>query len=233
MELNDEEDYKLYWETIWRFDEVPISSYCHPSSFDGAASSPPLTTKHIVSERNRRKKLNERLHALRTVVPKISKMDKASIIKDAIKYIQELHEQERVLSVCYFFGVHFTPRALQSEITDFECRKLKRSKHMNLSETKKKKIDHAQEDSSGSQTSSIDSLELRNSDVSEKTMAVTLTCDKKSDTMVRLCDVFESLKLKIITANIFAVSGRLWKTVYVEVRERCMKMKIEAALAKS
>ncbi|XP_026382646.1 transcription factor bHLH35-like [Papaver somniferum] len=214
MELNDEEDYKLYWETMfleneeleldsWGFDEVPISSYCDSSSFDRAASSsPPMTTKHIVSERNRRKKLNERLHALRTVVPNISKMDKASIIKDAIEYIQELHEQER---------------ALQSEITELEFRKLKRSKHMNLSETKKKKIDHAQEDSSGSQTPSIDSLEVRISNASEKTMAVTLTRDKKSDTMVRLCQVFESLKLKTVTANIFAVSGRLWKTVYVEV----------------
>ncbi|KAI3874724.1 hypothetical protein MKW92_009570 [Papaver armeniacum] len=233
MELiNDEDDYKLYWETMFLeneeleldslgFDEVPISSNCDSSLFDGAVSSPPVTTKHIVSERNRRKKLNERLHALRTLVPKISKMDKASIIKDAIEYIQELHEQER---------------ALRSEITELEFRKLKKSKRMNLSETEKKKIDHAQEDSSGSQTSSIDSLELRISDVSEKTMAVTLTCDKKPDTVVRLCGVFESLKLKIITANICAVSGRLWKTVYVEVDEEDkdeLKTKIEAALAKS
>ena len=51
----------------------------------------------------------------------------------------------------------------------------------------------------------------------EKTVVVSLTCSKRTDTMVKLCEVFESLKLKIITANITAFSGRLVKTVFVEV----------------
>ena len=51
----------------------------------------------------------------------------------------------------------------------------------------------------------------------EKTVVVSLTCSKRTDTMVKLCEVFESLKLKIITANITAFSGRLLKTVFVEV----------------
>lgn len=48
-------------------------------------------------------------------------------------------------------------------------------------------------------------------------MVVSITCSKRTDTMVKLCEVFESLKLKIITANITAVSGRLLKTVFIEV----------------
>lgn len=48
-------------------------------------------------------------------------------------------------------------------------------------------------------------------------MVVSLTCCKRADSMVKLCEVFESLKLKIITANITAVSGRLLKTVFIEV----------------
>nr|GMC98851.1 transcription factor bhlh35 [Ipomoea batatas] len=97
------DEYKHYWETqtflqseeLDSYFEEAISAYYDSSSPDGSQSS--AASKNIVSERNRRKKLNERLFALRAVVPKISKMDKASIIKDAIEYIQELREQERII----------------------------------------------------------------------------------------------------------------------------------------
>ncbi|KAJ0030128.1 hypothetical protein Pint_13995 [Pistacia integerrima] len=113
------DEYKHYWETkmflqneefdTWAIDEA-FSGYYDSSSPDGAASS--AASKNIVSERNRRKKLNERLFALRAVVPNISKMDKASIIKDAIDYIQELHDQER---------------RIQEEIVELESGKTKKN----------------------------------------------------------------------------------------------------------
>lgn len=55
------------------------------------------------------------------------------------------------------------------------------------------------------------------SSMGEKTIVVSLTCSKGTDTMVKLCDIFESLNLKIITATITAFSGRLLKTVFIEV----------------
>ncbi|KAF7153444.1 hypothetical protein RHSIM_Rhsim01G0178400 [Rhododendron simsii] len=48
---------------------------------------------HVEAERQRREKLNHRFYALRAVVPNVSKMDKASLLSDAVSYINELKTQ--------------------------------------------------------------------------------------------------------------------------------------------
>ncbi|CAN1165656.1 Transcription factor bHLH35 [Linum perenne] len=224
----EEDDYHYYWESksfLHKFssssapmDEAFSGYYDSSSSPDGGGASS-AASKNIVSERNRRKMLNERMFALRAVVPTISKMDKASIIKDAINYIKELHEQERRIkaeiveleSAAAINKPNFNNQSGaggdEEEEEEFPAALLNKSK---------KKIRSTLQISS---SPAIDLLELRVAYIGEKTVVVSMMCSKRADAIVKLCELFESLKLKIITSNISTVSDQLMKTVFVEAEE--------------
>ncbi|PWA63778.1 basic helix-loop-helix (bHLH) DNA-binding superfamily protein [Artemisia annua] len=221
------------WESIlqqedysWGGLEETFSGYYDSSSPDGGQSSSPAS-KNIVSERNRRKKLNDRLFALRAVVPNISKMDKASIIKDAIEYIQLLHDQERTIQAEL---MELESQKLEPENFDFN-QETKSS--MSMEKSKKIRVEQAF-DSSGSSSYPIEVQDLHVSYMGEKTVLVNLTCNKRRDTIVKLCEVFESLKLKIVTANIYAFSERLSNTLFIQADEEdtdVLKIQLETAIS--
>lgn len=52
---------------------------------------------HIMAERKRRENLSRSLIALAALIPGLKKMDKASVLGDAIKYVKELKERLRML----------------------------------------------------------------------------------------------------------------------------------------
>ncbi|KAJ1406007.1 hypothetical protein SESBI_25459 [Sesbania bispinosa] len=72
---------------------------------------------HVLSERRRRAKLNERFLTLRSMVPSNSKDDKVSILDDAIEYLKKLEKRVRELEA-------------KKELIDIESRSKKSSHDM-------------------------------------------------------------------------------------------------------
>ncbi|XP_039141116.1 transcription factor bHLH25-like [Dioscorea cayenensis subsp. rotundata] len=62
-----------------------------------AGARPPSYQDHIIAERKRREKLSQRFIALSAMIPNLKKMDKASVLGDAIRYVKQLQENVKTL----------------------------------------------------------------------------------------------------------------------------------------
>ncbi|ESQ54239.1 hypothetical protein EUTSA_v10027332mg [Eutrema salsugineum] len=231
-----EDEYKNYWETTMffqnqelEFDSWPLeeafSGSGETSSPDGAATSP-VSSKNVVSERNRRQKLNQRLFALRSVVPNITKLDKASVIKDSIDYMQELIDQEKRLEA-EIRELESRSMLLENPPRDYDCiNNFAENQQQDLSDIngmRSKKFKHIDYNTFGSSNtrvhnhSLIEVLEMKVTWMGEKTVVVCITCSKKRETMLQLCKVLESLNLNILTTNFSSFSSRLSTTLFLQV----------------
>uniref|UniRef100_A0A803MDD8 BHLH domain-containing protein n=1 Tax=Chenopodium quinoa TaxID=63459 RepID=A0A803MDD8_CHEQI len=191
------------------------------SSPDGCAYSKTYMaeSKNVVSERNRRKQLKDRIHGLRAIVPNISKMDKASTIKDAIDYIKELQEEERRIKED-IAKLELRKQNNNNESSSW-CSTIVLEQELSTLLTNKSNNDHDKRcydsNNSGCRSFLVEDLKVGVSYAGGRTIIVSLSCSNRNGIMVKLCELFECLKLKVITANITVVGGRILKTIYVEV----------------
>ncbi|XP_010058368.2 transcription factor MYC2 [Eucalyptus grandis] len=73
--------------------------------------------RNVEAERQRRNKMNQQFYALRSVVPNISRMDKASLLADAVDYIKELQSRFATLESKLVKSEPSSPKRLKSNKT--------------------------------------------------------------------------------------------------------------------
>eukprot|EP00250_Pteridium_aquilinum_P002581 c12804_g1_i1 orf=501-1724(-) len=159
-------------------------------------------SKNLVSERRRRKKLNERLYSLRALVPRISKMDKASIVSDAICYVRELQKQVEEIQA----DIH----VLQSNKHDVQhgpCHAavVGNAPKMHKNIRKNPIAEHR-------------ILELDVSQMEEQTYHLRIHCKKGPGVLVQLTRALEALDFEIVNANLTSVNDHILNTVVVKAR---------------
>ncbi|XP_022748877.1 transcription factor bHLH18-like [Durio zibethinus] len=70
---------------------------CHGAKRVSTSNRISQAQDHIMAERNRRERLSQKFIALSAIVPGLKKMDKASVLGDAIMYLKQLQEKVKTL----------------------------------------------------------------------------------------------------------------------------------------
>ncbi|KAK4843465.1 hypothetical protein QYF36_008358 [Acer negundo] len=164
-----------------------LISYPQETSQLRIASTTTRTTlqaqDHVIAERKRREKLSQHFIALSALLPGLKKTDKASVLGDAIKYLQKLQERVKTLEE-------------KTAKMTMESMIIVKKSHMAIC-------------SDGDETSSTDEnfdsklylphIEAR---VSERDVLIRIHCENHKGCIINILKEIEKLPLTVVNSNV-------------------------------
>ncbi|KAG2676944.1 hypothetical protein I3760_12G074700 [Carya illinoinensis] len=170
---------------------------------------------NLEAERKRRKKLNHRFYELRSVVPNVSKLDKASLLADAVVCINEL----------------------KVKIDDLEAKLKAQSRKAKISN-----LSGMYDMNRSITTSTVDKKRLSSSSYTATTMDVEVTivgsealirvqCPDLNYPHARLMDAVRDLEFQIHHASISSVKGLMLQDLVVQVPDHVSRSGEEMRIA--
>ncbi|KAL5988366.1 hypothetical protein ACLOJK_036130 [Asimina triloba] len=167
----------------------------------GMANKPPSHTQdHIIAERKRREKLSQRFIALSAIVPGLKKMDKASVLGDAIKYVKQLQDRLKTLED------QTVKKTVESVVF------VKKSQLCGDDD-----LSSSDENFEGRSDEPLPEIEAR---VSEKNILIRIHCEKRKGTLVNTLAEIEKLHLSVVNTSVMPfVNSALDITVIAQMEE--------------
>ncbi|BBN06947.1 protein MpBHLH41 [Marchantia polymorpha subsp. ruderalis] len=157
------------------------------------APSPPSkatghTQDHIMAERKRREKLSQRFIALSAIVPGLKKMDKASVLGDAIKYVKSLQDRVQKLE-------EQAPKKNVSSIA--------------VVKNGKDSKGSGSDGETGAESEVVESGETPDIEarVNDKNVLIKMHCEMKIGSVAKCISELEKLHLIVLNANILSFTN--------------------------
>ncbi|KAH0865818.1 hypothetical protein HID58_083029 [Brassica napus] len=147
--------------------------------------SPSNAQEHILAERKRREKLTQRFVALSALIPGLKKMDKASVLGDAIKHIKYLQESVNE------YEKQKKGRTLESVV-------LVNKSQLVLDELHKLSPSFSDGNRDYS-SSNLPEIEVR---VSGKDVLIKIICEKQKGNLIKIMGEIEKLGLSITNSSL-------------------------------
>ncbi|WVZ91473.1 hypothetical protein U9M48_037639 [Paspalum notatum var. saurae] len=166
------------------------------TSAAAAASSPGPVQDHIIAERRRREKINQRFIELSTVIPGLKKMDKATILGDAVKYVRELQEKVKSLEED---GAHNAPGS--SSIQSVVLVK-KQPCHMAAEDDQAAMASSHGGGGGGGGEEGLQQLPEIEARLSDKSVLLRIHCHNARGLLVRVISEVEQMQLSITHTNV-------------------------------
>ncbi|XP_039058170.1 transcription factor bHLH25-like [Hibiscus syriacus] len=175
LKPKNEADYSMNMEPLFHQNQNYLLKGCHGSKRISQ------THGHIMAERKRREKLSQRFIALSSIVPGLKKMDKASVLGDAIKYLKQLQEKVKTLEEQTrkksMESVVFVKKSqLAADIDDFS----------------------SDQNSSGPFDEPLPEIEARFCD---KSVLIRIHCEKRKGLSEKIMSEIEKCHLTVINSN--------------------------------
>ncbi|CAK8561678.1 unnamed protein product [Lathyrus sativus] len=158
--------------------------------------------KNLNTERNRRSRIKKGLFTLRSLVPNITKMDRAAIVDDAIEYIKELQRQKIELQE-------------KVDVLDVEdCKK--NTLQMRVQGDKEQPLSEFNQSSSDSIRKTEMELQVEVNHVRRTDLMIKVCGEIKRGGFSKLLEAIDSFGLHVVNANMTRFDGKVLIILMVE-----------------
>ncbi|KAG4930547.1 hypothetical protein AAZX31_17G151300 [Glycine max] len=173
------------------------------------AGSSHHTQDHIIAERMRREKISQKLIALSALIPDLKKMDKVSVLGEAIRYVKQLKEQVKVLEE--------QSKRKNEESVVFAKKSQVFPADEDVSDTSSNSCEFGNSDDiSTKATLSLPEVEAR---VSKKSVLIRILCEKEKAVLVNIFREIEKLHLSVVNSSALSFGSSVLDTTIVAEME--------------